>query len=152
MYSYIQLWLSLTGCLDWLNKSDQADRPNWRPLWNPPVHHHSTIAFKGEHDIDTFDTPYWLSICDQLVPTISRVYKPYMNIWIYFLIRWQKKKILDSFWSDRNTIVKTIYSKSVALKITLRKLNLRFLSHWKEYDLNNSFPFDHEPNGITFGS
>ena len=27
-----------------------------------------------------------------------------------------------------------------------------FLSYWKEYDRGDSFPFDHESNGIQFGS
>ena len=35
---------------------------------------------------------------------------------------------------------------------TLRKLCLHFLSHWMGYDRDDSFPFNFEPNGISFGS
>ena len=35
---------------------------------------------------------------------------------------------------------------------TLRKLAFHFLSNWIEYDRGYGFPFDFEPNGISFGS
>ena len=35
---------------------------------------------------------------------------------------------------------------------TLRKLYLHFLSHWMGYDRDDSFPYDFEPNRISFGS
>ena len=35
---------------------------------------------------------------------------------------------------------------------TLRKLVFHFLSNWMGYDRGDSFPFDFEPNGFSFGS
>ena len=35
---------------------------------------------------------------------------------------------------------------------TLRKLYIKFLSHWMGYDHGDSFPFDFEPNRFPFGS
>ena len=36
-------------------------------------------------------------------------------------------------------------------ELTLRKLYFHFLSHWMGYDRGDSFPFDFEPNGFSFG-
>ena len=34
----------------------------------------------------------------------------------------------------------------------LRQIYFQFLSNCKEYDRSDSFPFNYEPNGISFGS
>ena len=42
---------------------------------------------------------------------------------------------------------------SVEMEHTVHSQNniSNFLSNWMEYDPGNSFPFNFEPNGITFG-
>jgi len=41
---------------------------------------------------------------------------------------------------------------SYPCRTTSRDIDFIFLSNWKEYDRSDYFPFDYEPNGITFGS
>ena len=54
---------------------------------------------------------------------------------------------VDIFFRSKNS-----KNSTTKLSGTLRKLVFHFLSNWMGYDRGDSFPFDFEPNGISFGS
>ena len=74
----------------------------------------------------------------------------YIYIYIDLNILFPQKTIVQkTIWDDLYSYLYACYIVEVR---SLKHISISFLSNRLEYDRSDSFPFDFEPNGITFSS